>query len=96
MIALFGVVAASAAPAPQHIDTNPCEYFGMKKEWCVDGHFHPDLMAHLGDSYIDRHAPGTKRDDFMKGYEWPDGYMAAHDKAEFDKRTISNIPDREI
>ncbi|KAF8925917.1 hypothetical protein BGZ47_002970, partial [Haplosporangium gracile] len=85
MIVLFGVVAVSATPAPQHIEDNACEYFGMKKEWCVDGTLSPDFFAHLGDSSDHRHAPGSKRDDIKKGYKWDEGLMEAHDQAEFAK-----------
>jgi len=87
MIALFGVVAVSATPAPQSIDDNACQYFGMKKEWCVDGTFSPEFFAHLGDSSDNRHSPGSKRDDIKNGYKWLEGLMEAHNHAEFAKRS---------
>jgi hypothetical protein len=87
MIALFGVVAVSAAPVSHNIDQNACEYFGMPKYWCVDGKLDPELFAHLGDSSVNRHAPGTKRDDFQGSYDWPKDFMALHDMTEFEKRS---------
>lgn len=83
MIALFGVAvasAASAAPSSKQVVQNPCESLGLKKEWCVDGHLLPELMAHLEDYSGDSHSRGTKRDDFME----------AHDHAEFTKRRFQN------
>jgi len=91
MIALFGVAAVSSTPASQSIDGNPCEYFGMKKEWCVDGTFSPEFFAHLGDSSGNRHSPGSKRDDIKNGYKWPEGLMEAHNHAEFAKRSHNDI-----
>ena len=63
-------------------------YWSVAKDWCVDGTFKPEFFAHLGELSLYRHAAGSKRDDFRKGYEWPEGFMAAHDKAEFDKRGL--------
>ena|ERR1700722_2565139 len=87
MIALFGVVAVSATPEPQDIDDNVCEYFGTKKEWCIDGTFSREFFEHLGDSSDDWNYPGSKSDDIKKGYKWPEGLMEAHDHAEFTKRS---------
>jgi hypothetical protein len=87
LIALFGVAAVSAAPAApagpssSTVDQNPCEYFGMKKEWCVDRNLRPELMAHLQSYSISNHAPASKRDDFTD----------AHDNAEFSKRRILDV-----
>lgn len=87
MIALFGVVAVSATPAPHSVDDNACQYFGMKKEWCVDGTLSSEFYAHLGDSSGNRHSSGSKRDDIKNGYKWLEGLMEAHDHAEFAKRS---------
>lgn len=83
MTALFGAVAISTTAAPKGFVDNVCEYFGMKKEWCVDGTFSPEFFEHLGDSSDNRHYPVSKRDDIKKGYKWPEYLMEAHDHAEF-------------
>jgi hypothetical protein len=93
VIALFGVVAASAAPPPHRIDGNPCEYFGMDKEWCVDGTLDPEFYAHMGDWSVNQHAAGSKRDDSVEGYEWPeDDFMSIHEMTEFEKRSDNHDP----
>jgi len=87
MIALFGVAAVSATPAPPRIYENACENFGMNKEWCVDGTLSPEFYAHLGDSSGNRHSSGSKRDEIKNGNKWLEGLMEAHDHAEFAKRS---------
>jgi hypothetical protein len=90
IIALFGLTAVSADQEHDRFDKNLCEYFGMKKEWCVDGAPSPEFFSHLGDSSVNRHAPGSKRDYFQNGYEWPDDdLMSIHELAEFEKRSDS-------
>ncbi|KAF9142328.1 hypothetical protein BG015_000959 [Linnemannia schmuckeri] len=85
MIALFGVVAVSTTPAPQSFGDSACEYFGMNKEWCVDGAFSPEFFEHLGDSSDSRHSPGSKRDNIKRDYEWSESLMEVHDHVEFAK-----------
>ncbi|KAF9127521.1 hypothetical protein BG015_004532, partial [Linnemannia schmuckeri] len=77
------------APAPLSFADSACEYFGMKKEWCVDGSFSPEFFEHLGDSSYNRHSPVSKRYDIKEGYKWPEDFMEAHDHAEFAKRSQS-------
>lgn len=105
IVALIAAAAVSAAPASRELSGNPCEYFGIRKDYCVDGRLRPEVTELLKKSSVDRHAPGSKRDDFMSGYEWPDettelekrsfnpdGYRGSGYKAETDWISRSRNP----
>jgi len=64
-LALAGLATVLGAPASGQVDGNPCEYFGMPKDWCVDGKLDPSTVDGIHRSLGSRHAPNSamKRSD---------------------------------